>query len=144
MQLPESLQHYSKPTLIVVADSVHANFWLAGGDSLQELDGVALPRERASDDEGGFANTNNGSSGGAEPKIEEERLHHFIHLMQEQLEDLIRKHTAESVQLAMNAELAHAIVHHLPGDLQNKIGKQIHQDLVKDDILDVLERLRAA
>lgn len=144
MQLPTNLQHFSKPTLIVVGDSVNAHFWLAGGDALQKLDGISLPRERMTDNEGGFSNTDNGSSGGAEPKVEEERLHHFVHLIQEQLEELIREHKAERIQLVMNAELAHAVMHHLPGDLQGKIEKQLHEDLMKDDIIDVLERLRKA
>ena len=52
MNLPQDLQHFPHAALIIASDSMHAKFFLVGGDTLQELDGVALPREFRQDSEG--------------------------------------------------------------------------------------------
>src|SRR5262245_53920389 len=54
MKLPGGLRHFPKPTLVVITDEQEAKFWLAGGDAIEELDPVSMPREKASDREGAF------------------------------------------------------------------------------------------
>ena len=86
--------------------------------------------------------TDSGGVSGPESKGEQEHRHQLVHLIEEHLTSLIRKHQAEAVDLVMNAELAHALTEHLPPDVTGKIQRQLHNDLMKDDIFDVLRRLR--
>lgn len=141
MQLPQDLQHFPVPTLIVVGNSIGAKFFLAGGDAVQEIDTVSLPRESSSDREGAFNNVDTGRSNAPEPKDEEERLHHLIHLFQDKIEALVRHHQAAEVCLIMDAELAHGVKHHLPKDVAPKITRELHHDLAKSSIIDAIRKL---
>jgi hypothetical protein len=141
MQLPQDLQHFSVPTLIVVGDSVGAKFFLAGGDAVEEVDAVSLPRETSSDSEGSFNNVDTGRSNAPEPKDEEERLHRLVHVYQEKIEELIRHHDAAEVCLVMNAELAHGVTHHLPGDVLPKITRELHHDMAKSGLEEIIRKL---
>lgn len=144
MNLPQDLQpHFVEPALIVVADHIAAKFYLAGGDAIEEVDSLSLPHERMTDNETTFTNTATGGSSGPEPKTEEERQHQFIHMMQERLEDFIREGIADHIFLAMDAELAHMIKHHLPGDMAGMIKKEVHHSVMKENILDVVKRFFA-
>lgn len=141
MQLPQDLQHFSVPTLIVVGDSVSAKFFLAGGDAVEEVGAVSLPRESSTDNEGSFNNVDTGRSNAPEPKDEEERLHHLIHLFQEKIEELVRHHQAAEVCLVMNAELAHGVKHHLPEDVLPSITRELHRDMAKTGLEDIIRKL---
>ena len=55
MKIPQDLQpRFIHPTLVVAADHIVAKMFLAGGDDVEELDGVSEPRERRQDSEGYF------------------------------------------------------------------------------------------
>jgi len=140
MFLPESLQHFSEPTLIVLADHIHAQFWLAHLMTLEQKDTMALPRERKTDNETSFVNTDHGSGSGPEP-LDDDRLHHFIKMMADRLTPFISTNHAHAIHLVMPAELAHALKKKLSQDKLSLIKKELHVDLMKDDILDVVKRL---
>ncbi len=81
MQIPEHLQHFAEPTLLVLADHVEGKFFLAGGDAIETLDGVAAPHDAPRDQEGSFI----------QPKDDAERIHHLIHLLCDRTNALVEE-----------------------------------------------------
>lgn len=135
MQLPQDLQHFENPSLILVSDHVHAQFWLAHNDTLEEVDLISLPKETHSDNEGLAI---------GQEISDEHRLHEFIHLVVDRLEQIMAEGVADSVHLVMSADLAHAILDHSNTEVQEQVGKQLHHDLMKEDPIEVVRRLLAA
>ncbi|MSR84889.1 hypothetical protein EXS71_00375 [Candidatus Uhrbacteria bacterium] len=141
MQLPKHLQHFSEPTLIVLADHVHAQFWLVHLETLEELDQLVTPHEQKSDREGAFVNGDHGGSrSGTEPN-DDERLHHFVHLMKEKIETLCRTKNIKRIDTIMRPDLAHALRAKLAHDITPFIHKELGVDLMKEHILESLDRL---
>ena len=132
MQLPQELQHFAEPTLIVVADRVHAQFWLAHEENMEDVEVLEVPKEHLSDHEGRAI--------GQELK-DDDRLHHLIHLIVEKIEELVREGVADKIHLVMEAELAHQVAGHVSQEVTAKLGAQVHADLMKDDVLDVVKRV---
>ena len=142
MQLPQKLQHFPVPTLIVLADHVHAQFWLAHREELNQQETFSLPRERKTDHETSFVNTDHGGGNGPE-LLDDDRQQHFIRLVADHLASLIFKNHIQAICLVMKAELAHALKKKLSQDKIAMIKKELHADLMKDDILDVIRRIFA-
>ncbi|MDO8617694.1 MAG: host attachment protein [Candidatus Uhrbacteria bacterium] len=141
MFLPEQLQHFSEPTLIVLADHIHAQFWLAHQTTLEQKDTFSLPRERKTDNETSFVNTDHDSGSSPEPS-DDDRLHHFVKMTAEHLTSLISTNHARAIYLVMSAELAHVLKQKLSPDTQTLIKKELRADLMKEDILEVIKRLQ--
>lgn len=135
MQLPEELQHFEFPSLILVADHVHAQFWLAHNDMLEEVDLVSLPKDELSDKEGREI---------GQELSDDHRLHEYIHLVVDRLEQIMGEGVADSVHLVMSADLANAVLDHSNTEVQEQVGKQLHLDLMKEEPLEVVKRLLAA
>lgn len=135
MQLPQELQHFEFPSLILVADHVHAQFWLAHEETLEEVDLVALPKETHSDNEGLAI---------GQELSDENRLHQYIHMVVDRLEQIMSEGVADSLHLVMPADLAHAIIEHSSQEVQEQVGKEIHLDLMKEEPLDVVKRVLEA
>jgi hypothetical protein len=131
MQLPHELQHFPNGALIVVSDTVIAKFYLVGGDTLEELDGVAVPKETGQDGEGSFEFFPDDAS----------RLHAFIHKVVERLGVLVRKHDIPLIHMVMPAEIDHEVTGHLPNDIKEKLGKTIHLNLMKESPLEAVRRI---
>lgn len=135
MQLPQELQHFEFPSLILAADHVHAQFWLAHGDTLEEVDLIALPKDKLSDNEGLAI---------GQELSDDHRLHEYIHLVVDRLEQIMSEGVADSLHLVMSADLANAILDHSSTEVQEQVGKQVHADLMKEDPIEVVRRLLAA
>lgn len=141
MQIPQDLQHFPHPTLIVLADNIHAKFWMAHEDEADEVDEIVLERERATDHETQFVNTNHGGSVSTPEKHDEDRQQKFVHSVKARIEEIAREGLTEEVMLVMPAELSHAISNHLEGDVKGMVKKTLPVDLMKDAMTDVLRRL---
>jgi len=135
MQLPQELQHFENPSLILVADHVHAQFWVAHGETLEEVDVVALPKDTHSDNEGRAI---------GQELSDDNRLHEYIHLLVDRLEQIMGEGVADSLHLVMSADLANAVLDHSNTEVQEQVGKQLHLDLMKEEPLEVVKRLLAA
>ncbi len=132
MQIPQELQHFAEPTLIVIGDRIHAQFWLAHHDNMEDVDVIEVPKDHLTDDEG--------KAIGQELK-DDDRLHHLIHLIVDRIEELSNEGVADKIHLVMEAELAHDVAGHLSHETQPKLAAQVHADLMKDDVLDVVKRV---
>jgi hypothetical protein len=135
MQLPEELQRFEFPSLILVADHVHAQFWLAHNDTLEEVDLIALPKDTHSDNEGRAI---------GQELSDDNRLHEYIHLLVDRLEQIMSEGVADSLHLVMSADLANAVLDHSSSEVQEQVGKQVHADLMKEEPLDVVRRVLEA
>lgn len=133
MQIPQDLQkHFPNPALIVVADHAHAQFWLAHNEDLEDLEVIEAPKDEYSDKEGRnigqeISNDHN----------EHEYIHHLVH----RIEELMQEDAAAHLLLAMPADIAHAIVAHSSDEVQAKITRQVHADLMKHEPEEILKRL---
>ena len=143
MQIPHDLQHFPEPTLIVIADHLTAKFFLAGGDAVQELDGVALPRDRRTDKDTAFVDVDSGRVSSGEPKDEEERLNRYGKLVAVAIERYLHQHTAAHFYLVMVGDVADAVKRHLDKPAHALIKKEIAKDVMKEPLVDVLRRLFA-
>ncbi|MBM3204421.1 host attachment protein [Candidatus Uhrbacteria bacterium] len=131
MNLPEHLQKFSHATLIVVGNHVHAKFFLAQGEELNQVGEIEHPREMKSDNE---------SQLGSEPKTEQERLKKFAKEIAEKIEQEKGAH----IYLTMKKELMHPVEEHLPKQTTELINRRLDADLMKEDIFDVVDRLLKA
>jgi hypothetical protein len=141
MQLPHDLQHFHEPTLILIADHVRAHLWLAGGDALESLEGLSMPIEADSDREGSFQSTDTRMSHGPESKAGLERMHRYIHLLLDRLEQELRTGRATKAMLVADADLLHPLLGHLPGDLEDRVTKTVEGNYIKSDVLEVVRLL---
>lgn len=144
MQLPNNLQHFPHKALLIVGDSVAAKFYLLGGDEMEEIDGVSVPREREQDAEGAFTSYDGSRVGGPSSDIKDEpRLHHFVHELVERTEKLIGTHGVAHLNLVMPAEVEHPFSSHLSKPTAAKIMRRLHKDLMKENPIKIIERLLA-
>ncbi len=133
MLLPKHLQRFADSALIVAADSVTARCWFAAGDSLEELDGVALPKE-TKDGEGSFEFFPDDTH----------RLHVFAKQLATHLTKLEREHKIPHIHLVMPAEVEHLVSKYLPPDVAANVEIKIHHDVMKEDPLKLVERVLTA
>ncbi|MCC6563570.1 host attachment protein [Candidatus Uhrbacteria bacterium] len=145
MQIPEALQHFSEPALIVTADHFHARLWLAFEDSMEAVESFEMPSELKSDNEGSFANMDAGTMNAPEPKTEEERLKRFVHVLADRVSQLIRdEEVAMALHILAPADVAHPFKKHLAPEAANILGKELDVNVMKEDEVQILERLVAA
>ncbi|KAA0206044.1 hypothetical protein EDM68_03480 [Candidatus Uhrbacteria bacterium] len=145
MQIPEALQHFPEPALIVTADHVHARLWLAFEDSMEELETLEMPSELKSDNEGGFYNPDSGGVNAPEPRLDEERLRKFIHVLAHRVNQLIRdEEAATSVHLILPDDMLAPFKKELAPEAANILGKEIRANVMKEDEVQILERIVGA
>lgn len=135
MTIPESLQHYAEPSLIVVADHYHARLLLAFEDSVEEVDMIELPRTELSDNEGKEI---------GQERSDDSRLHRFVKMVAERVNTLIRdEEAAMNLHLIAPADVLNPLKKELAPEASNIIGKELALDVAKEDELSILKRLAA-
>lgn len=128
--------------LLVTADDQTAKFRLAGGDALEELDGVALAPEMKSDSEGSFTSADGSRvAGPSSDRHDTPRKEKFSRQVAERIAMLIRERRAIGVRIAALPEILHRIEAHLPEDVKKKVHSRTEQDLMKMDEVEVVQRL---
>ncbi len=136
--LPVDLKTFPLPTLVVVADHVHARTWRVHDGLAEETGSPVLPRERKTDDEG------TPSSAPSEFHSEEERLKHFAKLLASHITTSLRAREADGFALAAPADLLRLVLDHLPANLQEKSSGTIAGDVIQEPIIKILERFTTA
>jgi len=140
MQLPQELQHFPHPTLIVVGDHVHAQFWLAHNENAELLNEIEMRPELKSDNEGSFVNTDNGAVNGNEPN-DKERLKHFIKAVAEQIVKIVHGGQAQAFHLVMIKELGETVMSDLHDDVRAKASWPIEADLRYMPVVEAIGRV---
>lgn len=143
MKLPSDLQRFQELTLIVATDEQEAKFWIAGGDAIEALDPIGLPREKESDREGAFhAQTGDAHMGSdLSDKHDTPRKKHFTKMVTDRIAALIRSHHSEHIQIVSPPEMLHLIIDGLPKDIQPRVSVTLDKDLMKFELQEMLQRL---
>lgn len=141
MQLPQELQRFPVATLIVASDSETAKIYLAGGDSLEQVDAIEVPREKSQDNEGSFTSSDGSRVAGPVDEKDGPRLGTFTKKLAESVISLMRKHKLERLDLIMPAEIEHALVDRLPSDVDTLIGRKLNKNLMKEEPTEMVKRL---
>jgi len=144
MQLPQELQKFPLATLLVASDSVTARFYLIGGDSLEEIDSIIVPKDKYSDNEGSFASSDGSRVAGPVDEKDAQRLDSFVKQMARMAIDLSRKHKIEELNLVMPAEIEHALIEQLPSDVDTLIKRKLNKNLMKESPVELITRLLEA
>jgi hypothetical protein len=142
MKLPQDLQpRFIHPTLIVACDHAFAKAFLAGGDDLEELDGIAEPREKSTDSEGYFMSMDKSRHGnpGAD-KNDAPRLKRFTKDVANLIVTNVRDHGIVHIHLVMPTDVDTLVQDALPNDVKKKIVHVRNLDLMKEDPLTILRR----
>lgn len=134
MQIPLELQKFSEPTLIVLTDGQRANLLIAGGDTLEALDGIVLLPEEKSDHESSFV---------GEEQHDTPRKEHFAKSVAERITSLVREKHASVIYLASLPEMLHRIEGHLAPDVASHVKARLSNDLLNLSHVEVLQRFLA-
>ncbi len=142
MKLPQDLQpRFIHPTLVVASDHVVAKMFVAGGDEVEELDGVAEPREKRQDSEGYFTSWDESRHGGPDADIADEpRLARFAENVAGRITALVREQGLAHVHLVMPTEVSRLVQDDLPPDVKETVVRVRDLDLMKEDPLTILRR----
>jgi protein required for attachment to host cells len=142
MQIPEHLRHFPEATLIVLTDEQEAKFLLAGGDSLEHLDSLSLPRERMSDNEG-MTETPGGYISGHDLSDAHDtpRKKKFAAMVAERITQFVQNGQTEDVHLVSPKEMMNMIEKKLPNDVDEHIRSRLPKDLMKLSDVELLERI---
>lgn len=146
MQIPQALQHFAEPALIVTADHMQTRILLAFEDSLEEVERLEERPTLDTDNETSFVNVDtHGVNGPERSHQDQERFRHFIQTVATRITKLVRdEDAARSLHIIAPTDVAHALRKDLPNDVADLIGKEIHADIMKEDDVQILERLFAA
>ncbi len=136
MNIPEALQHFPEPALIVVCDHEQVRFLLAFEDSLEEVESLEMPKDALSDNEGKEI---------GQELSDEERMHRFARVIGMRASQFIRdEDAATTLHLIAPPDIAHLIKKELAPEAANILAKEIHANVMKEDEVQLLERLAAA
>jgi len=131
MKLPQELQRFSEPTLIVATDGQMARLYLAGGDSLESLDHVAHPPEKPTDAEDVY-----GGDVHDTPRKEQ-----FAAEVAERIASIIHQGHAVHIRLASLPEMLHRIDDRLPPDVKERVVSRTAHDLLTESEVDLVKRV---
>lgn len=145
MKLPKDLkEHFPHAALIIASDQIIAKFFLIGGDELEELDGIALPREFRQDSEGAFTSFDGSRVGGPDSDIDDlPRQKQFVKKIAERTKELVRGHGIAHLHLIMPAEIEHLLSKQLKPDVKTKIVRVRHFNLMKKNPLEIVRKVLA-
>jgi ribonuclease D len=142
MKLPKDLkEHFPHTALIIASDQIVAKFFLVGGDELEELDSVALPRELRQDSEGEFISSDGSRTSDPDSDLHDTpRKKQFVKKIAERIKELVREHAVAHVHLVMLAEMEHLLSKHLEPDVKKKVVNIRHYNLMKEGPLDIARK----
>ncbi|MBU1033206.1 MAG: hypothetical protein ABII13_04930 [Patescibacteria group bacterium] len=140
MKIPQELQaHLPHAVLIITSDNIISRFYLAGGDTIEEIDSVSLPSEFKQDSEGSFTSSDGSRVAGPDSDIHDTpRRKQFVKMMTEKTEELVRKHNIVHINLVMPAEVEHLFSDKLANDVKEKIMHVKHLSLMKENPIDIV------
>ncbi|HEU0050498.1 MAG TPA: host attachment protein [Patescibacteria group bacterium] len=140
MRLPEQIQHFIHPTLLVLADHVHAKIWFAHEDEISEIAHLTVPHELKSDNEGSFMSSAE-SVGQPEQKEKQHHLNVLIKHIAEALSKELENRDVTYIDMIMPADILHPLELEFPKTTIAMINRRLEADLIKEDILQVAKRL---
>lgn len=141
MNLPENLQHFSEPTLILIGDFGKTLIYKAQDPNITVIKNVES-RDPAYPDSESTVIVSKGirAHSDAAHNKEEDRKHYAKDIVQS-LTHLCDDQGIKDIQCIMPAELFNLINDYLSRDIKDLITRHLDKDLTKADPLEALERL---
>ncbi|MBD3281959.1 hypothetical protein GF391_04410 [Candidatus Uhrbacteria bacterium] len=141
MNIPDNLQNFPEPSLILIGDFGKTIIHKAHGINIDELR-VVESRDPAFPDSESTVIVSKGirAHSDAAHNKEEDRKHYAKDIV-EALTDFVDDHDIKDIQLIMPTELYNLINQYLSRDVQDLITRHLNKDLTKSDLVEALERL---
>ncbi|MDF1496456.1 MAG: host attachment protein [Patescibacteria group bacterium] len=141
MLLPENLQNFSEPTLILIGNFGKTNIHLTDEIEINSIATIEAPNPTY---EGGDSSVVVGD--GRHSKTETgaddgENRKKYTKELTKTITDLVDDHGIKDIQLIMPAELIRRIEEELSNDISELITRKLDKDLTKTDFVEALERL---
>jgi protein required for attachment to host cells len=142
MNLPENLQHFHEPTLILIGNFGKTSIYKAQDSEINELNSLEADEPARPNSEASVA-VGNGRMTNSDSGIDEgeDRKQYSKQLVQ-QVTDLIDDHGIKDIQLIMPAELLRRFTEDLSNDIKDIVSRKLDKDLTKSHLIETLERLR--
>ncbi|MFZ6015414.1 MAG: host attachment protein [Patescibacteria group bacterium] len=141
MLLPESLQHFPDPTLIVIADFGKCKVYKAENIDFDEIASLEADEPPRPDSESSVAvGPGRRTKNDAETDEGEDRKKYAKEIAGA-ITDKSDDHGIKEIQLIMPAELLRRVQDVLSKDVLNIITKSLDKDLMKNDLMDAMQRL---
>lgn len=112
---------------------------------MEPLDEMEMPKELKSDKDTSFVNVDTHGVHAPEPRYDEERLRHFLRAIAMRVNELIRdEEAATSVHLLLPDDMLAPLKKELAPEAANILGKEIRANVMKEDEVQILERIVGA
>ncbi len=141
MQLPENLQIFSEPSLILIGNFGKTHFYIANEIDCDQINTVEAPETARPDSESSVViNSGRRAQSDAANNEEEDRKQYAKNLART-VTDTGDDHNIKNIQIIMPQELIRRVKNELAGDINNLIIRELDKDLVKTDLKEALTRL---
>lgn len=141
MIIPEKMQHFVHPTLIVIGDFEHVKLYRAFEGTADEVATIKAPEPSRPPSQGSVSPGGNRFMNPSADMDEGADRAKFTRQIVNQVETLLKDGDIIHVNLVMPAEMCHRIQDELPKNSQDAVTKLIEADLVQSPLVDILERL---
>jgi protein required for attachment to host cells len=141
MQLPEHLQIFSEPSLILIGNFGKTNFYIAHEINIDLITTLEAPEISRPDSESSVVINSGRRALSDSANNEEEDRKQYSKQLARAIIDLSNNHNAQNIQLIMPQELIRRVKNEIPVDVINLIIRELDKDLVKTELKETLERL---
>jgi len=141
MLLPENLQNFPNPTLILIGDFGKTLIYKAQDIEIAELRTLEAA-EPAHPDSDASVSVGKGRMANTDSKIDEgEDRKQYAKMLAKETTDLVDDHAIKEIQLIMPAELARRLEEELSKDVVDLFTRKLEKNLSKTNLVEALERL---
>ncbi len=141
MQLPENLQIFSEPSLILIGNFGKTNFYLAHEIDIDLKNTVEAPETAHPDSESTVVVNGGRRALSDAANNEEEDRKQYAKQLAQNITDATDDYDVGNIQMIMPQELIRRIKNELSKDTQTLIIRELDKDLVKTDLKESLTRL---
>ena len=141
MQLPENLQIFSEPSLILIGNFGKTNFYLAHEIDVSLKNTVEAPETAHPDSESTVVVNGGRRALSDAANNEEEDRKQYAKQLAQNIINIMEDQNINNIQMIMPQELIRRIKNELSKDAQTSIIRELDKDLVKTDLKEALSRL---
>lgn len=141
MQLPENLQIFTNPSLILIGNFGKTDFYIAHEIDIDHVNTIEAPETARPDSESSVViNAGRRALSDAANNEEEDRKQ-YAKILARTITDTADDRDVNNIQIIMPQELIRRVKNELSGDMQSLIIRELDKDLVKTDLKETLTRL---
>ena len=141
MIIPENLQAFPHPALLIISDFSGAKIYLADQTEINEIANAEAPPPSKPDSEGAIVGSGSRVMNPSPDVDQGSERNRYSKNLAEKLSDLITEHNIAELQLIMPPEMLRRLQEDLPNKDRELVTKTIDKDLMKEEMINILERL---